>query len=209
MKVISLENISKSFENRKIFDGYNLEIEKGEFVCISGESGKGKTTLLNIMGILDVPDSGNVTVLNYKNPIFTSSIGKKLLRNEISYVFQNYGLVEDRTVKYNLEISGMYSKKDKKDDLINALNKVGLEETFLSRKIYTLSGGEQQRVALARLYLKNSSIILADEPSGSLDMKNREVVMSILNDLNKEGKTIIIVTHDAEVEKCATRVVRL
>ena len=112
-------------------------------------------------------------------------------------------------VKYNLEISGMYSKKDKKDDLINALNKVGLEETFLSRKIYTLSGGEQQRVALARLYLKNSSIILADEPSGSLDMKNREVVMSILNDLNKEGKTIIIVTHDAEVEKCATRVVRL
>ena len=209
MRVVSLENINKSFGNHIIFTDYSLEIEEGEFVCISGESGKGKSTLLNIIGILDVPDSGEVTILGNRNPFFTSSMGKKLLRNEISYIFQNYGLVEDRTVKYNLEISGLYSKKYKKENLINALNKVGLDESFLSRKIYTLSGGEQQRVALARLYLKNSSIILADEPTGSLDAKNRELIMAILSDLNKDGKTIIVVTHDAEVEKCASRIIKL
>lgn len=209
MSVIKLEHIKKSFGNRVIFDDFNLQIEAGEFLCISGESGKGKSTLLNIMGILDTPDYGDVTILGQKNPYFTTKSGKRLLRNEISYIFQNYGLVEDRSVKYNLEISGEFSRKNKKQDLIEALNKVGLNESFLQQKIYALSGGEQQRVALARLYLKDCSIVLADEPTGSLDAKNRENIMKILLDLNKKGITVIVVTHDFEVEKCASRVIKL
>ena len=191
------------------FDDYSLEIEEGEFVCITGESGKGKSTLLNIMGILDTVNSGDITIKGIKNPKMSSSKGLKLLRNEIAYVFQNYGLVEDKTVKYNLQISGEFSGRNKKENLIDALEKVGLNEEFLGHKIFALSGGEQQRVALARLYLKDSSIILADEPTGSLDAVNREKVLSILSDLNKQGKTVIIVTHDPEVEKRAGRVIRL
>lgn len=209
MSIISLEHITKKFGNRVIFDDYSLEIEEGEFVCITGESGKGKSTLLNIMGILDTVNSGNVIIKGIKNPKMSSGKGLKLLRNEIAYVFQNYGLVEDKTVKYNLEISGAFSGRNKKENLIDALKKVGLDEEFLGHKIYALSGGEQQRVALARLYLKDSSIILADEPTGSLDAANREKVLSILADLNKQGKTVIIVTHDPEVEKKAGRVIRL
>lgn len=209
MSVINLENIAKKFGNRVIFDDFNLEIEEGEFVCISGESGKGKSTLLNIIGVLDKADSGDVMILGIKNPYFTTRKGKKLLRDEISYVFQNYGLVEDKTVKYNLEISGAFSGRNKKKDLLEALQQVGLNEKFLNQKVYALSGGEQQRVALARLYLKKSSIILADEPTGSLDAGNRENVLNILSKLNEEGKTIIVVTHDPEVEKCASRIIRL
>lgn len=209
MSVINLENIAKKFGNRVIFDDFNLEIEEGEFVCISGESGKGKSTLLNIIGVLDKADSGDVMILGIKNPYFTTRKGKKLLRDEISYVFQNYGLVEDKTVKYNLEISGAFSGRNKKKDLLEALQQVGLNEEFLNQKVYALSGGEQQRVALARLYLKKSSIILADEPTGSLDAGNRENVLNILSKLNEEGKTIIVVTHDPEVEKCASRIIRL
>lgn len=112
-------------------------------------------------------------------------------------------------VARKIEISGEFSGRSKKENLAEALKQVGLDEEFLKHKIYALSGGEQQRVALARLYLKDSSIILADEPTGSLDAANREKVLSILADLNKQGKTVIIVTHDPEVEKKAGRVIRL
>jgi len=209
MYSIKLENITKKFTGKTIFENYNLSIKKGEYVCIAGESGKGKTTLLNIMGMLDYPDNGNVVICNNHNPKLNSKIGKLLLKNEIAYVFQNYGLVEDRTVKYNLEISAEFSKKNKENDYINALNKVGLDKQILKQKVFELSGGEQQRVALARLYIKNFSIILADEPTGSLDAANRDNVMSVFSELHKEGKTIIIVSHDKEVQKCASRTIKL
>ena len=135
--------------------------------------------------------------------------GSKLLENELFYVFQNYGLVEDKTVRYNLEIATYFSGKKSNDVLADALTQVGLHQDILNQKIYTLSGGEQQRCALARLYLKNYSIVLADEPTGSLDAVNREKVMEIFKRIHESGKTVIIVTHDAEVTKCAKRVITL
>lgn len=209
MSTVKLTNISKKFGSKEIFRNFSMEIEKGDFVCISGESGKGKSTLLNMIGLLDTPDSGDIIINGIKNTKFNSKEGRKLMRDNIAYVFQNYGLVDDRTVEYNLMISGRFSGKNKKDDMTAALERVGLSKNMLSQKIYTLSGGEQQRVALARLYLKNSDMILADEPTGSLDAANRDKVMDILQDLNNSGKTVIIVTHDAEVAKCAKRTIKI
>lgn len=209
MSIIKLDNISKSFGNHEIFKNFSLEIKKGDFVCISGDSGKGKTTLLNILGMLDTPDTGNVVINDKTNPKFNSKLGRKILRDEIFYIFQNYGLVEDKTVKYNLEIAASISGKNKEEDYINALEKVGLDSNFLKKKIFTLSGGEQQRCAMARIYLKKFNIVLADEPTGSLDSNNREKVMEILKNINNDGKTIIVVTHDPEVVKCAKTIVKL
>ena len=109
--------------------------------------------------------------------------------------------MDDQTVEYNLMINGRFSGKNKKGYLENALERVGLSKDVLDQKVFTLSGGEQQRVALARIYLKDSDMILADEPTGSLDANNRDKVMHILKDMNDIGKTVIIVTHDAEVVK--------
>ena len=210
MEAIRLENICKKFGNKLIFDNYSLTINQGEFVSIIGESGKGKTTLLNIIGMLERPDAGNVIIKGVNNPFFTQSLGRKLLRNNIIYLFQNNGLVESETVKYNLEICNQsMSKRDMQSQMKEALKNVGLTETDLKRKIYELSGGEQQRVAIARIYLKPADIILADEPTGSLDHHNRDIIMNLIRNFHKEGKTIVVVTHDKEVAECSQRVIEL
>lgn len=209
MSIIKLENISKTYGIRTVLKDYSIEIEDKEFICITGESGKGKTTLLNIMGMLDYPDSGNVYIFNQKNPKLDSKKGREILRHNLTYVFQNYGLVDDRTVRYNLEINLEYLKNKKTVDLKKALEEVGLDESYLKMKVYELSGGEQQRVALAKLFLRDYSLVLADEPTGSLDSINRDKIMNIFCKLHDSGKTIIIVTHDKEVAKCAGRIIEL
>ncbi|MBE6851950.1 MAG: ATP-binding cassette domain-containing protein [Ruminococcus sp.] len=207
---IRLENITKKFGEKLVLDNYSLSIEQGEFVSITGESGKGKTTLLNIIGMLERPDKGNVYIKDQKNPYFNQRSGQKLLRNDIIYLFQNNGLVESETIRYNLDICCRDLKKaDKESEMKSALQKVGLDESYLKQRVYQLSGGEQQRVAISRIYLRPSTIILADEPTGSLDSQNRDMVMDALKDFHKNGKTIVVVTHDKEVSECAQRIVRL
>ncbi len=211
MAVISLKNICKSFGNKVIFDNFNLNVEEGEFLCITGVSGKGKTTLLNIIGLLEKPDSGSINIMGYNNPEIDSKSGIKLLRSNISYLFQNYGLVDNETVEYNLKIATRFlklSKNDEKKKIEEALNTVGLSG-YEKNKIFQLSGGEQQRVAMARILIKPTSIVLADEPTGSLDSDNRDLIMELLTKVNEQGKTVIIVTHDKEVVKCAKRVIEL
>ncbi len=209
MDTVILERVTKKYGMKTIFENYSLTVAENDFLCITGQSGKGKTTLLNIIGMLETPDSGKVILFGNENPKLNSNKGRKLLRHEIAFVFQNYGLVDDRTVKYNLEICSEYSSKKKGSYLSEALNAVGLNNDYLKMKIYELSGGEQQRVALARLFIRDCSLILADEPTGSLDPENRDKVISIFKELNSQGKTIIIVTHDNEVSKCAKRIIEL
>ncbi|SFU84711.1 putative ABC transport system ATP-binding protein [Clostridium sp. DSM 8431] len=207
MNIISLNNITKTFDKKIIFKNFNLNIEKGEFVSIMGPSGSGKSTLLNIIGLLEKPDSGSVQILDHINPKFNSHIGTKLLRKEISYLFQNYGLVESKSVRYNLKMATYFlnlSKTEENERIKDALNRVGLKN-IEDEKVCSLSGGEQQRVALAKIILKPSSIILADEPTGSLDANNRDSVLQLLKEFNKEGKTIIVVTHDPIVQEYATK----
>ncbi len=199
MEIVSLKNVSKAFETHVVFQDYSLSVDEGDFIAITGKSGSGKSTLLNIVGLLDTPDSGELTICGMKSPSIHSKAGISLLRYKIAYLFQNYGLIEDQTVEYNIKIAMRFSaggsRKDVQQAIKAALSKVSLEG-FEKKKVYQLSGGEQQRVALAKILVKPSEIVLADEPTGSLDPTNREIVMNIITDLNLSGKTILMVTHD-------------
>ena len=202
--MIEIKNLNKKFNDKVIFNNLNLTIEDGEMLAISGASGSGKTTLLNILGKLDKEYDGNIIIDNKNLKTITQT---NYLRNTIGYLFQNYALADNLTVTRNLDFSLKYSDDKSLEAKENALEMVGLDpKEYLNKKIYTLSGGEQQRVALARLFLKPCSIILADEPTGSLDVKNRDVVLEILRKMNEHGKTVIVVTHDPYVLTVCDRV---
>ncbi len=211
MSAVELKNICKKYGDKEIFKNFNLTVEEGDFVSIMGVSGAGKSTLLNIIGMLEKADSGDIEIFGIKNPTFNSSSGVKLLRHNISYLFQNYGLVESESVLYNLKIATKYlkcSKAEEKIKIAEALEKVGLSG-FEKKKVYQLSGGEQQRVAMAKIILKSSKLILADEPTGSLDSANRKDVLELLNEINQNGSTVIVVTHDPIVDEYATVRIKL
>lgn len=209
--MIKVENLSKSFDKKLVLDKLTFEIDDGEMVAIVGESGSGKSTLLNIIGLIEGDYDGDYYFKDKKNIRVNTRESSKLIRDEISYIFQSFALIEDESVRKNLDLALAYvkqSKKDKETAMLSALEKVGMEE-YLDQKVASLSGGEQQRIALARAILKPSSLILADEPTGSLDNKNKEYVMETLKELNKEGKTIIVVTHDAYTADMCKRKISL
>ena len=202
--MISIRNLRKSFEDKVLFDNFNLDIPDGSIVVISGESGSGKSTLLNMIGGIEEPDRGTITVDGFD--VTGKGNKRKYYRDVVGFLFQNFALLENKTVKENLE---MIQKAGRSGvEIGEALDKVGLTDVF-NKKVYKLSGGEQQRIALARLMIKKCSVILADEPTGSLDKRNSEVVMSVLHDLNLQGKTVIVVTHDEDIVSRADNVVRI
>ena len=211
MSIIELNNITKQYGSKKLFDNFSLKISKNELVALTGPSGKGKTTILNMIGLLEKFDSGELLIDGQKNIKVNSSKATKILRDKIGYLFQNYALVDDETVYYNLDLALKYVKNNRKEknELIKkALIDVGLEG-FEKRKIYELSGGEQQRIAIARIILKPCEIILADEPTGSLDEKNKDIVLDLIKKLNKKGKTIVLVTHDEFVANQCDRIINI
>lgn len=196
--------LSKRFEGRVLFENFNFKIESGEFVCFSGVSGCGKTTLLNMIGMIEPFDSGKLLIDG--EAMVTQKQRMQYFRKKLGFLFQNFALVENKTVEQNLKL---IRKQDRTNlTMEEALKRVGLSGV-LKQKVYTLSGGEQQRVALARLFFKQSEIILADEPTGSLDEANANRIMQILKELHQEGKTIILVTHDEKIKKMAERVIEL
>ena len=196
--------LSKRFEGRVLFENFNFKIESGEFVCFSGVSGCGKTTLLNMIGMIEPFDSGKLLIDG--DAIVTPKQRMQYFRKKLGFLFQNFALVENKTVEQNLKL---IRKQDRTNlTMEEALKRVGLSGV-LKQKVYTLSGGEQQRVALARLFFKQSEIILADEPTGSLDEANANRIMQILKELHQEGKTIILVTHDEKINRMAERVIEL
>lgn len=205
--MIQLENITKTFGNRVIIKDYSLTIPQNSFTIIAGPSGSGKSTLLNIMGLLDVPDSGDVTILTQRNLKPFSRRATTMLRNHIGYLFQNFALVPEKTVAYNLKIA-MEGLKTSQDTMLDALNQVGLPN-ILDQHVYQCSGGEQQRIAIARLLLKPCDLILADEPTGSLDAANKYLIFDLLKDLQARGKTVVVVTHDQDLIALADHVIYL
>ena len=188
---IDLLNVSKSFGSKKIFTDLNLKFESGKSYALIGGSGSGKSTLLNIIGRLEKIDSGNILV--DEQDIWKIK-ERTFFKNTVGYVFQNYSLIDNKTVYDNLKLI----TKDKKT-ITDVLEKVGLSSDYLHQKIYELSGGQAQRVAIARMLMKPRKIILADEPTGALDGEiGKEIIRLLLNE-TAEDKYVIIATHDPAV----------
>lgn len=202
--MIEIKNLNKAYGKHSIFQDFSLRIRDGEIAVISGESGAGKTTLLNIIGALEPFDGGQVVVngIDINNP----RNHRKYFAEQVGFLFQNFVLIEELSVRKNLEFVRKANASG--IPIEEALRRVGLLDK-IDIKVYTLSGGEQQRVALARLMIKKCNIILADEPTGSLDRKNADHVLSILESLNAEGKTVLIVTHDMSIKTRGWRMIDL
>lgn len=191
--MIKLKNIQKSFDNKHIIRGLSYTIEQGDFIIIKGASGKGKSSLLNIIGLLEDPDDGEIT---FNDTIILKENDKiKFRRKDIAYIYQNYGLLENDSILNNLTLPLNVSKKDT-TRIAEVIQRVGLSNLDLKTKVYTCSGGEQQRIAIARAILKEPTVIIADEPTGNLDEENSLNIMNIFKELNSKGITIIMATHD-------------
>lgn len=213
--IIQLKNITKDYVTdevtTKVLFGISLEIKERDFIAITGPSGSGKSTLLNILGLLDNATTGTF-LLNGKDVTSLTEDEQALVRNkEIGFVFQSFNLLKRITVLENVILPSIYKgikKSERESKARHLLNKVGLEEQTHKRP-NQLSGGQQQRVAIARALMNNPSIILADEPTGNLDTKSGDEVMKILKDLNKQGNTIIIITHEHDIAVQTKRIVQI
>ena len=211
MEIINIKNLNKAYGKHQLFQDFNLTIQSGEFVLLKGKSGCGKSTLLNMIGLLEKMDQGEYTLFDQKNIQPNTKESKLLLRNKISFIFQNFALMDDDTVENNLLIALEYtslSKQEKQIKIDEVLKQVQLEG-MSEQKIYTLSGGQQQRVALARCLLKPSELVLADEPTAALDQENKQIVLDLLCTLQKLGKTVIVASHDDIFDSYCSRIILL
>ena len=217
-EILKLENVHKSYLVGKMpvyaLRGINLTIEEGEFLTIMGPSGSGKSTLLHLTGALDRPIEGNIWFNQKQKNLATLSseeLADYRLFN-VGIIFQNFNLVPTLNVKENIQLPLIFAnklpKKDQDNVLQNLVEKIGLQDR-LSHFPSELSGGEQQRIAVARAIINNPSILLADEPTGNLDTKNGRIVMDLIHQIHEEGRTVIMVTHDKSLASEGTRTIEL
>ncbi|MDA2510376.1 ABC transporter ATP-binding protein [Bacillus cereus] len=210
--MIQLVNVAKGFgkNNFSALKDINLTIEEGEIIAIMGPSGSGKSTLLNIIGLIDSPSAGKYFLDGMDTSTLKSNY-HKYRNTEVGLVFQNFSLLDDYTVVENVMLPLVYrriSHKKRMKISKEMLKMVGLER-HINKYPYELSGGEQQRTAIARALAQDTKIILADEPTGALDQENGKKIMSILKEINKQGKTVLVVTHDQKVAAYCQRTIRL
>lgn len=214
-KIIELKDIHKSYRigdsEFPILKGIDLQIERGEFIALMGPSGSGKSTLMNIVGCLDRPTSGHFILLDQDISQTSDDELARIRRVELGYIFQTFNLIGRISVLKNVEVPMMLNevaREKRKERALELLSSVGIAHraNFSPMKI---SGGERQRVAIARALANDPKIIIADEPTGNLDLKNSDEVMKILSNLNRDGRTIIMVTHNPEITGNCSRVIRL
>lgn len=214
MELISMQGVTKIYRTKEIetvaLEGVNLDVHEGEFLSVMGPSGCGKSTMLNIMGLLDVPTEGKVIISEQQTQQMNDGAMAEFRNRMLGFVFQSFHLINSLNVLDNVELPLLYRKsteKSRRETARAVLEKVGLSHRtkhFPSQ----LSGGQCQRVAIARALIGNPKIILADEPTGNLDSKTGEEIMRLLFELNREGTTIVMVTHDEHMARKTQRIVR-
>ena len=212
IKTVALEKIFRTEEVETLaLNKVSIEVKEGEFVAIMGPSGCGKSTLLNILGLLDNPTSGEYYLNGIEVSLYTEAQRTKLRKGIIGFVFQSFNLIDELNVYENIELPLLYmgvSAAERKKKVQEAMERMAIvhrEKHFPQQ----LSGGQQQRVAIARAVVANPKLILADEPTGNLDSKNGQEVMNLLSELNKEGTTIVMVTHSQHDAGFASRTINL
>lgn len=215
MAMLQVKDLKKVFRTEEIetiaLNGVSFEVNKGEFVAIMGPSGCGKSTLLNILGLLDNPTSGSYRLLDKEVSTLKEKDRTKFRKGNIGFVFQNFNLIDELNVFENVELPLIYmdiKASERKVMVNNILKRMNISHRA-SHFPQQLSGGQQQRVAIARAVVCNPALILADEPTGNLDSKNGKEVMELLTELNKEGTTIIMVTHSQHDATYTQRVLNL
>ena len=207
MNILTIENLTHSYSERKLFDDTSFSLEEGEKVGIIGINGTGKSTLLNIIGGIDEADGGNIIIDGAKLEDMKEKQLSLYRRKHLGYVFQMYNLIPNLTVRENIEVGAYLS--DKALDTDEILNTLGLSD-HVDKKPNQLSGGQQQRTSIGRALIKNPDILLCDEPTGALDYNTSKDILKLIEDVNKKyGNTIIIVTHNDAIKNMADRVITL
>ena len=213
--MIEIEGMKKIYKNTdfelEALKGIDIHIKKGEFVAIMGESGSGKSTLLNCIGLMDFFDAGSYLLNGTQIKDIEKKHMTELRKNTISFIFQNYELMRNYTLYENIEIPLLaknIKKKERKEIIADTTKKLGIE-SMMKKYPYQISGGQQQRGAIARAIVANNPVILADEPTGALDSKNSEELMNYMTLLKEMSKTIVMVTHDEKIAAYSDRVIYL
>lgn len=213
--MISVENLRKQYISGSIevwaLQGLSFKVKEGEFVAIMGASGSGKSTLMNLLGLLDTPTEGSYSLDGTQTAGLQEDERASLRNKKLGFVFQSFNLLPRLTALENVEVPMVYAgirAAERRKLALEALERLGLEQRYRHRP-HELSGGQNQRVAIARALVNHPALILADEPTGALDTRTSQEIMEVFQDLNQQGSTIVVVTHEPEVAEYTNRILRL